>query len=114
MEVRADVTVAELGDFRWLVVGPVGQDVGLVLMTVPGEPAFDEETRAQIESLVARGGTGGLFLHTDDCHASYEELKGRGVEFTLEPTKAPYGIDAAFRDPSGNPFRLVEEHPLEV
>ena len=109
MEVREDVTVPEMGNFRWLTVGPPGQaDVALVLMAVPGPPVFDEETRRAAQELVAKGAAGGLFFTTDDCQATYEELKGRGVEFTQEPTEQPYGIDAGFRDPSGNHFRLAQ------
>ena len=109
MELRDDITVAEMGNFRWLTVGPVGQpDVALTLMAVPGPPVFDPETQEQLKSLMAKGAAGGLFFSTDDCRATYEELKGRGVEFQQEPTDQPYGIDAAFRDPSGNQARLVQ------
>src|SRR3712207_5032756 len=81
MEVRADVTLAELGDFRWLTVGPPGQeDVSIALMAVPGQPVFTEETSGQNRDLMAKGCAGTVFLTTDDCHASYEELRGRGVE----------------------------------
>ena len=108
MEVREDVTVAEMGDFRWLTVGPPGQpDVAFVLMA-PDGPVLDPETRAKLKELMAKGVTGGLFFQTDDCRAAYEELKARGVEFQEEPTERPYGIDAGFRDPSGNSFRLVQ------
>jgi catechol 2,3-dioxygenase-like lactoylglutathione lyase family enzyme len=109
LELRNDVTVPEMGNFRWLTVGLPGQDdVALTLMAVPGPPVFDEETREQLKELVAKGAGGGLFFATDDCRASYEELKGRGVEFQEEPTQQPYGIDAAFRDPSGNHIRMVQ------
>ena len=108
LELRDDVTLPEMGNFRWLTVGVPGQDVSITLMAVPGPPVFDDETRAQIQSLLAKGAAGGLFFGTDDCRASYEELKGRGVEFTQEPTDTPYGIDSGFRDPSGNHFRLTE------
>ena len=109
MELRDDVTVAEMGNFRWLTVGPAGQpDVALTLMDVPGPPVFDTDTLAQIKDLMAKGAAGGLFFSTDDCRATYAELKGRGVEFSEEPTERPYGIDAAFRDPSGNQIRLVQ------
>ncbi|MEA2229475.1 MAG: hypothetical protein QOF04_3105 [Solirubrobacteraceae bacterium] len=108
MEVRDDVTVPEMGNFRWLTVGPVGQpDVALTLMSVPGPPVFDTDTAHQLKTLMAKGATGGLFFSTDDCQASYEELRSRGVEFTEEPTERPYGVDAAFRDPSGNQIRMV-------
>jgi uncharacterized glyoxalase superfamily protein PhnB len=109
MEVRADVTLPEMGDFRWLTVGPAGQeDVAICLMAIPGEPVMDGETGEQVRALVAKGFAGTVFLTTDDCQASYEELRGRGVEFTEPPEERPYGIDSGFRDPSGNSFRLTE------
>ena len=108
MELREDVTVPEMGNFRWLSVGIPGQDVSITLMAIPGPPVFDEETRDQIQKLLAKGASGGLFFTTDDAQKSYEELKGRGVEFTQEPTEAPYGIDAGFRDVSGNHFRMTQ------
>ena len=109
LEVREDVTLPELGDFRWLSVGPPGQpDVALVLMAVPGPPVFDEDTAAKVRELTAKGAASGIFFATDDCKATYEEMKARGVEFTEEPSERPYGIDAAFRDPSGNNIRLVQ------
>jgi catechol 2,3-dioxygenase-like lactoylglutathione lyase family enzyme len=108
MELRDDVTVPELGNFRWLTVGLPGQEVALALMAVPGPPVFDEDTRQKIVDLMGKGAAGGLFFSTDDCRASYEELRKRGVEFGQEPTEQPYGIDAGFRDPSGNQARLVQ------
>jgi len=107
-EIRADVTVAEW-KFRWLVVGPPGQDgVGLVLMPVPGEPMLDAESSSQLAGLVAKGAGGTLFLETDDCQAAYDELSARGVVFSDPPTPQPYGIDTSFRDPSGNSIRLTQ------
>src|SRR5262245_22594023 len=109
MEVREDVTVPEMGNFRWLSVGLPGQDdVAITLMDIPGPPVFEEETRQKILDLLSRGASGGLFFTTDDAQQSFEELKGRGVEFTQEPTEQPYGIDAGFRDPSGNHFRMAQ------
>jgi uncharacterized glyoxalase superfamily protein PhnB len=108
-EVRADVTLAEMGDFRWLTVGPAGQDeVSIVLMAIPGPPVFEADTAEQVRELMAKGAAGTIFLTTDDCHASYEELKSRGVEFVEEPEERPYGIDSGFRDPSGNHLRLTQ------
>jgi predicted enzyme related to lactoylglutathione lyase len=108
-EVRADVTLPEMGDFRWLTVGPAGQgDFSVVLMAIPGEPVMDGTTREQVADLMGKGFAGTVFLTTDDAYASYEELKGRGVEFTEAPEERPYGIDAGFRDPSGNAFRLTQ------
>jgi uncharacterized glyoxalase superfamily protein PhnB len=109
MEVRSDVTLPEMGNFRWLTVGPPGQtDVAIVLMAIPGPPVMDPETADEVRGLMAKGFAGTVFLTTDDCQASYEELKGRGVEFTEEPEERPYGIDSGFRDPSGNAFRLTQ------
>jgi catechol 2,3-dioxygenase-like lactoylglutathione lyase family enzyme len=109
MELREDVTVPELGNFRWLSVGVPGQeDVSITLLAIPGPPVFEEETRQSIQELLSRGASGGLFFTTDDANKSYEELKSRGVEFTQEPTEQPYGIDAGFRDSSGNHFRMMQ------
>jgi uncharacterized glyoxalase superfamily protein PhnB len=109
MEVRSDVTLPELGNFRWLTVGPASQpDIAITLMAIPGPPVMDEETAEQVRALMAKGFAGTVFLVTDDCRASYEELKGRGVEFSEEPEERPYGIDSGFRDPSGNSLRLTE------
>ena len=109
MEVRADVTLPEMGDFRWLTVGPPGQDdVAIVLMAIPGPPVMDEETAGKVRDLMSRGFAGTVFLTTEDCRASYEELRARGVEFSEQPEERPYGIDAGFRDPSGNSIRLTQ------
>ena len=79
-----------------------------MLMAIPGEPVMDEETAEQVEALMAKGFAGTVFLTTDDCQASYEELRARGVEFTEPPEERPYGIDSGFRDPSGNSIRLTQ------
>jgi len=111
-EVRSDVSMEEW-HFRWLVVGPPGQDdVGLVLMQVPGPPLLDEDTSAQLAAIVAKGAGGTLFLETDDCQATYDELSARGVEFNDPPTEQPYGIDTSFRDPSGNNVRVTQVLPF--
>jgi predicted enzyme related to lactoylglutathione lyase len=109
MEVRADVTLSELGNFRWLTVGPADQpDFAIVLMAIPGPPVMSPETAEQVRDLMAKGFAGAVFLTTDDCQASYEELKARGVEFTEPPEERPYGIDSGFHDPSGNSLRLTQ------
>jgi uncharacterized glyoxalase superfamily protein PhnB len=113
MEVRSDVTVPELGNFRWLTVGPPGQpEIAIVLMAIPGPPVMDSDTADQVRSLMAKGFAGAVFLTTDDVQAAYEELKGRGVEFTEQPEERPYGIDSGFHDPSGNTFRLTQVREL--
>ncbi len=108
-EVRSDATLPELGDFRWLTVGPPSQpDVSVVLMAIPGPPVMDQQTSEQVRELMSKGFAGTVFLTTDDCRSSYEELKERGVEFTEAPEERPYGVDAGFRDPSGNSIRLTQ------
>jgi catechol 2,3-dioxygenase-like lactoylglutathione lyase family enzyme len=109
MEVRSDVTLPEMGDFRWLTVGPPGQeDFAITLMAIPGPPVMDPGTADEVRNLMSKGFAGTVFLTTDDVRSDYEELKGRGVEFTEEPEERPYGIDAGFRDPAGNSFRLTQ------
>src|SRR5713226_10542774 len=73
MEVRVDASFAEMGDFRWLTVGPPGQeDVSIVLMPIPGEPMMDAVTQAQVRDLAAKGFAGTVFLTTEDCRGEYE------------------------------------------
>jgi uncharacterized glyoxalase superfamily protein PhnB len=111
-EVREDVTVPEMGNFRWLTVAPRDQDgISLVLMAIPGQPVLDDATRVEISHLMAKGFAGTIFLTTDDCMKAYEEMSARGVEFTEKPTEQPYGIDCGFRDPSGNSIRLSQLPP---
>ncbi len=109
MEVRVDVSLPELGNFRWLTVGPTAQpDIAIVLMQIPGPPVMDAATAEQVRDLMAKGFAGTVFLVTDNCQAAYEDLSARGVEFTEKPEQRPYGIDCGFRDPSGNSIRLTE------
>ena len=113
MEVRSDVTLPEMGDFRWLTVGPAEQpDIAITLMAIPGPPVMDAETAEQVRGLMAKGFAGTVFLTTEDVRADYEGLKARGVEFTEAPEERPYGIDSGFRDPSGNSFRLTQVREL--
>ena len=112
-EVRSDVTLPELGNFRWLAVGPAGPpDIAITLMAIPGPPVMDADTAEQVNALMAKGFAGTVFLTTDDCQASYDELREREIEFTEAPEERPYGIDSGFRDPSGNSFRLTQVNEL--
>ena len=109
MEVKSDVTLAEMGDFRWLTVGPPGQDdITIVLMAIPGEPVMDAATADQVRELVGKGFAGAVFLTTDNCQAAVDERGSRGAVFRCEATAMPYGIDSGFSDPSGNSVRLTE------
>ncbi len=115
-EVRTDVTmgpVCEDGDtagadgFRWLTVGPKGQpDVEIILADCG--MGQDPATADQIRALVAKGALGTGVMATDDCRTTYEELSARGVVFLQEPAERPYGIEAVFRDDSGNWFSLTQ------
>jgi predicted enzyme related to lactoylglutathione lyase len=109
LQVQMDVTVAELGNFRWVTVcSPKQDDVSIVLMTIPGPPMMDDQTADEVRSLMAKGFAGTVFLATEDCRADHARLKARGVEFVEEPEERPYGIDCGFRDPSGNHIRLTQ------
>jgi predicted enzyme related to lactoylglutathione lyase len=111
-EVRSDVTMPELGDFRWLTVSPPNQpDFAVVLMAIPGPPVMDGETADQVRSLMAKGFAGTVFLTTEDVDGEYKRLSEAGVEFTAAPTDMPYGRDCGLRDPSGNQLRLAQLAP---
>src|ERR1700733_5760335 len=115
MEVRSDVTLAEMGNFRWLTVGPPGQpDISIVLMAIPGPPVMDADTADQVRSLMAKGFAGTVFFTTDDVHADYELLKSSAVEFSETTEGRPCGIPAGFHDPSGNNSRLTQLTEMSV
>ena len=104
-EVRADVT---MDGFRWLTVGPVGQPEIEVILAEPKPPMFKPEAAEQLRALIAAGAIGAGVMATPDCRAAYADLKAKGVTFVQEPAERPYGIEAVFRDDSGNWFSLTE------
>jgi catechol 2,3-dioxygenase-like lactoylglutathione lyase family enzyme len=107
LEVRSDVTMEEAG-MRWLAVGsPEQPDVQITLM-IPGPPPLSDQQGDEVKRLLAQGALNGLIFQTDDCRKTYQELSARGVEFTEPPEDRFYGVDAGFRDPFGNAFRLVQ------
>jgi catechol 2,3-dioxygenase-like lactoylglutathione lyase family enzyme len=113
-EVREDVTLEQFGGYRWLTVGPAAQPDLQFILSVPGPPALDPDVAEQLSGLVAKGavsGGGTVIFDTDDVRADYRDLSARGVEFTQAPMERSYGIDAAFRDPSGNAFRITQRIP---
>jgi catechol 2,3-dioxygenase-like lactoylglutathione lyase family enzyme len=101
-------TDARIDDFRWLTVNPPGQPDHELILLVPGPPMMDEESAEQLKALVAKGAVGPGAFDTDDCRATYEELSERGVTFLSEPTERFYGIEATFRDNSGNWFSMTQ------
>lgn len=103
-EVRDDI---DLGFMRWLTIGVPGQDTSLLLELVGG-PQHDEATAAQVRELVTKGALGGLFLLSDDVHATYAALVDAGVDVTQEPVQQPYGVDFGIRDPFGNLIRISQ------
>ena len=104
-EVRTDQI---LDGFRWLTVGPKGQPDLEVILLVPRPPMFSEDDAKAIRGLIGKGAIGGGVLATDDCKATHEELSAKGVTFLQEPAERPYGIEAVFRDDSGNWFSLTQ------
>lgn len=113
LEIKEDVTVAELGNFRWVTVGPKGDSgTAIVLMAVPGQPVMDDATRAQVLDLMAKGFATALFFTTEDAYAEYDRLLANGVEVGEKPVEQPYGIDFGFRDPSGNQYRVAQRTPM--
>jgi catechol 2,3-dioxygenase-like lactoylglutathione lyase family enzyme len=106
-EVRTDATMGN--GFRWLTVGPKTQpDLEIILMGLKESPMFPAERVDAIRKLVESGGMNGGVLDADDCQATYEELKAKGVEFMSPPTERFYGIEALFKDNSGNWFSMTE------
>ena len=108
-------TDVEMGDgfegagkgFRWLTVSPPDQpEIEIILADC--RMGHDEQTAKELRSLVAKGALGAAAFETDDCQKSFEELSARGVTFLSEPAERPYGIEAVFRDDSGNWFSLTE------
>jgi len=110
-EVRTD---ERLDDFRWVTVSPPDQPAHELILLEPGPPMIDEDAAAQVRALVAKGALGAGAFETDDCRRTYAELSGRGVTFLSEPTERFYGIEATFRDNSGNWFSVVERVPAPV
>jgi catechol 2,3-dioxygenase-like lactoylglutathione lyase family enzyme len=106
LEILTDV---DLGFMRFLTVTLPGDSGRQILLEKPGPPAMDPATADEVRALLTKGRAGGhLFFTTADCHASFEELRSKGVEFTQEPTEQPYGIDFGMRDPFGNHIRVAQ------
>ena len=110
-EVRTDVTIPEFGNMRWLSVALPGQDIVLQL-TAFDLPHMDEATRDQIAQVLAKGYNPPLIFEVDDCRATIERLRERGVDITQEPEDQFYGVDAGIRDPSGNSIRITQPAPV--
>lgn len=111
-EVTSDV---DLGFMRWLTIALPSDPGHHIMLEVPGPPTASDEVAAQLRDLLTKGALGAAaILTTDDCRATYEQLRAKGVEFTEEPTERPYGIDCALRDPFGNHVRITQPAPGPV
>jgi len=94
---------------RWLTVTPPGQpDLEITLLPIVEGMMFDKETAAQMRELISKGSFGPGVFECNDIYATYEEMKSKGVQFSKEPTKEFYGIEALFKDDSGNWFSLAQ------
>lgn len=112
-ECRTDITMGE-GGMRWVTIGPPEQPELQLALMVPGPPSMDPESAAHMKALIAKGVLGAGVFNTEDCEATYREYKARGVEFVQEPQKRPYGVEAIFRDNSGNWYSLTQAfHQLD-
>ncbi|HWJ37869.1 MAG TPA: VOC family protein [Sphingomicrobium sp.] len=101
-------TDARNGDYRWLTVQHPDQPSFQLGLFKPQPPTVDEATAAVLEEAVAKGAMPPLVFVVDDCRAAFEEMRERGVEFTQEPVERYGSVDASFRDPSGNGWKLIE------
>jgi catechol 2,3-dioxygenase-like lactoylglutathione lyase family enzyme len=104
----------EMDGFRWLTVHPPQSPELPMMLVVPEPPAIEEPVAGQMRTLLARGYLGLGALAVDDCRRTYAELEAKGVEMTEEPEERFYGVDAAFRDPFGNHWRLTQPRGLEA
>ena len=106
-KVHTDAMVGE--DFRWLTMCTDDQpDFEIVLLEPKPGMMMDEETTKQLRAVMQKGVLGAGVFNTDDCRATYEELKAKGVQFLSEPAERPYGVEAVFKDNSGNWFSLTQ------
>lgn len=96
-------------DFRWLTINAPNQpDFEIILMEPKAGMLMDEPTANQLREIMNKGVLGAGAFHTDDCRGTYEEMKSKGVVFVSEPAERPYGIEAVFKDNSGNWFSLTQ------
>lgn len=96
------------GDFRWLTIQYPGQELFQLGLFLPGPPTIDDASAKSVSTVLAKGAMPPLVLEVADCRATYEKLLAAGVEFIQEPI-ARYGtVDAGFRDPSGNGWKLLQ------
>ena len=104
-------TDARNGDYRWLTVQHPEQPSFQLGLFRPQAPALDAATAQAVTEIVAKGAMPPLVLVVEDCRAAYDRLAARGVEFTQPPEDRYGGVDASFRDPSGNGWKMVQARP---
>jgi catechol 2,3-dioxygenase-like lactoylglutathione lyase family enzyme len=113
LELRSDVQPPGMNGFRFISAGPPLQPQVQFFFVHPGPPVIDGEPLERLLELIAQGAMPATYFEVEDCQATYDELAARGVEFQEEPAQRPWGIDAGFRDPSGNNFRIVQSMPID-
>lgn len=96
------------GPYRWLTVQAPGQPAFQLGLFAPGPPVHDEATAQVLREVVAKGAMPPLVLEVDDCRALHDRLLGLGVEFTQLPIERYGTVDAGFRDPSGNGWKMIQ------
>ena len=96
------------GDYRWLTVQHPEQPSFQLGLFVPGPPVHDAATAQTLRAMVAKGAMPPLVFVVDDCRAAHTRLAARGVEFTQEPIERYGSVDAGFRDPSGNGWKMIQ------
>jgi len=96
------------GEYRWLTVQHPEQPSFQLGLFTPQPPTLDAATAQTVREIVAKGAMPPLVLVVGDCRAAYDEMRGRGVEFTQEPIDRYGSVDAGFRDPSGNGWKMIE------
>jgi len=101
-------TDARNGDYRWLTVHHPDQPAFQLGLFRPQAPLVDDSTAQNLNEAVAKGAMPPLVLVVDDCRAAYDQFSARGVEFTQEPIARYGSVDASFRDPSGNGWKMIE------
>lgn len=95
---------------RWLTVTPPQQpDLEISLMSIQEGMMFTHDSAEKMKDLVRSGTFGFGVFECNDIFATYEELKAKGVEFKKPPKKEFYGVEALFKDDSGNWFSLGQK-----
>jgi catechol 2,3-dioxygenase-like lactoylglutathione lyase family enzyme len=97
------------GNYRWLTVQHPDQPNFQLGLFTPGPPLHDVATAQTLSAMVAKGAMPPLVLNVRDCREACETMKAQGLEITQEPIERYGTVDAGFRDPSGNGWKMIQE-----